>query len=447
MASLHRQTDRPHWFCAFTTPDGKRYFKSTGTSNKQHAQKICAGWVKAGELASQKNLTADRARKLIDATVADVIEANTHGKLSDKALKKFFEQAAELVEQTKFSRESINALIGETVKEVAACSGEIVPNSSIRDWCKRWLEIKSLEAAPRTHERYELSIRRFLTSIKEKADRDLTALRPDDLLRFRDKTAKILSSASANMDLKVVRACLFAAQRQDLINTNVASKVATIRNSSETKRRAFTLEEVKKVLEQCDKAGGEWRGLVLAAVYTGQRLGDIAKLTWQQVDLDNKTISFVTQKTGKRLCLSMAAPLKTYFDGLPAVDDAKQYVFPKAAAMAEKHTGTISTKFYDEILAPSGMVTERPKAEAAEDGKGRAAKRKTSELSFHSFRHTLTTWLKSSGASNALAQMIIGHDSEVVSRGYTHLSADDTKDSISKLPDVTTADVKASNNP
>jgi hypothetical protein len=33
--------------------------------------------------------------------------------------------------------------------------------------------------------------------------------------------------------------------------------------------------------------------------------------------------------------------------------------------------------------------------------------------------------------------MIIGHDSEAVSRGYTHLSADDTKDSISKLPDVT----------
>jgi hypothetical protein len=28
--------------------------------------------------------------------------------------------------------------------------------------------------------------------------------------------------------------------------------------------------------------------------------------------------------------------------------------------------------------------------------------------------------------------------SEVVSRGYTHLSADDTMDAISKLPDVTT---------
>ena len=105
--------------------------------------------------------------------------------------------------------------------------------------------------------------------------------------------------------------------------------------------------------------------------------------------------------------------------------------------MAEKHTGTISTKFYDEILAPAGLVTARPKAEAKKHGAGRSAKRQVSELSFHSLRHTFTTWLKSGGASNALAQMIVGHDSEVVSRGYTHLSADDTADAIAKLPDVT----------
>jgi hypothetical protein len=35
--------------------------------------------------------------------------------------------------------------------------------------------------------------------------------------------------------------------------------------------------------------------------------------------------------------------------------------------------------------------------------------------------------------------MIVGHDSEVVSRGYTHLSAADTADAIGKLPDVTRA--------
>ena len=58
------------------------------------------------------------------------------------------------------------------------------------------------------------------------------------------------------------------------------------------------------------------------------------------------------------------------------------------------------------------------------------------EITFHSLRHTFTTWLKQSGASNALAQLIVGHDSPLVSSRYTHLSAEDTTESISRLPDV-----------
>jgi integrase len=177
--------------------------------------------------------------------------------------------------------------------------------------------------------------------------------------------------------------------------------------------------------------------LVLTGLYTGQRLGDAAGLTWQQVDLSKGCVSFVTSKTGKRLSFHMAKPLADYLENMPSSDRPDACVFPEAAAMAEKHTGTISTKFYDEILAPAGLVKVRPKLEAKPGGKGRDARRQTSELSFHSLRHTFTTWLKSAGASNALAQMIVGHDSEVVSRGYTHLSADDTADAIGKLPDVT----------
>lgn len=43
------------------------------------------------------------------------------------------------------------------------------------------------------------------------------------------------------------------------------------------------------------------------------------------------------------------------------------------------------------------------------------------------------------GATDALAQMIVGHDSEVVSRGYAHLDASDTRNEISKLSDVNSA--------
>lgn len=388
MASLHRQPGKPNWFCAFTTPDGVRRFRSTKTSDKKQAWQVCNTWTKAAALGGK--LTPDRAREVIAAGVADVLIA----------------------------------------------SGETLPSATIREWCKRWLEFKEVENEQRTHERYEISLRRFLAFLGSKADRDLTTLRADDLIRFRDETAKTLSTTSCNMDLKVVRACLGSAVRQDLIEKNVAKNVATLKQRGENKRRPFTLAEIQKVLKACDERGGEWRGLVLTAVYTGQRLGDVARLTWQQVDLAKRRVSFVTEKTGRRLALSIAKPLCDFLESLPSVDDPKDFVFPHAAAAVEKRTGTMSTKFYDEILAPAGLVPVRSK-HRAEDGKGRNAKRTQSELSFHSFRHTLTTWLKSAGASNALAQMIIGHDSEVVSRGYTHLSADDTMDSINKLPDVT----------
>ncbi len=399
MASLHKQPGKPNWFCAFTTHDAegnlRRHFKSTGTADKKQATQICRTWANSS-LYGEK-LNADKAREIIAAGVADVL----------------------------------------------AASGESLPSATIREWCKRWLEFKKVEAEPRTHERYEVSLRRFLAFLGPKADKDLNTLRTDDVVRFRDDVATKLSTTSTNMDLKVLRSCLLAAVKQDLLTRNVASKVDTLKARGENKRRGFTIDEVQRILTRCDAAGGEWRGLVLTAVYSGQRLGDVATLTWNQVDLEKGEISFVTQKTGKRLCTRLAKPLADHLETLPATDDPAAFVFPVSAAMAEKRSGTISTKFYDEILAPAGLVTARPRKNYGRGDrsmiKGRDAKREQSELSFHSFRHTFTTWLKSAGASNALAMMIVGHDSEVVSRGYTHLSADDSHDAISKLPDVTKA--------
>jgi integrase len=391
MASLHKDPlgRSPFWYCAFYTTDGVRHFKSTKTTDKRQAAQICNTWAKAAALGSK--LSADKARQVIAQGVADILMA----------------------------------------------SGQTLPSATVRDWCKRWLDAKKLEAEPRTSERYETSLRRFLEFLGRKADEDLDAVKVNDVLRFRDDVAKRLSVTSTNMDLKVLRACLYSAQKQDLVDKNVAAKVETLKDRNGAKRRAFTLGEVKRIIEQCYSVGGEWRGLVLTGLYTGQRLNDVACLTWSQLDLSKNRISFVTRKTDKRLEMALAKALADFFETLPSSDDPKSYVFPKAAVLAEKHTGSISTKFYDEILVPAGLVPARPMNHAATSGRGRDAKRAQSQLSFHSLRHTFTTWLKSSGASNALAQMIVGHDSSVVSARYTHLSAEDTADPIAKLPDIT----------
>jgi integrase len=390
MASLHKDPrgKSPFWYCAFISKEGGRHFRSTKTKDKRQAVQICNTWAKAAAFGDK--LSPDKARQVIAQGVADLLMV----------------------------------------------SGQSLPSATIRDWCKRWLESKSLEAEPRTHERYETSISRFLAFLGPRADRDLESLSVSEVLAFRDGVAKRLSAGSTNMDLKVLRACLYAAQRQDLVEKNVAAKVEALKQRGEAKRRAFTLDELRKVLKQCDAAAGEWRGLVLVGLYTGQRLGDVASMTWSQVDLIKGRISFFTSKTGKRLEMALAKPLSDHLAAQPSSDDPKDFVFPRAAALAEKHTGTISTQFYDQILVPSGLVPARPHVTSS-SGKGRDAKRQQSEISFHSLRHTFTTWLKASGASNAMAQMIVGHDSATVSAHYTHLQAGDTIEPINKLPDVT----------
>jgi integrase len=386
MASLHKQSGKPNWFCAFTTPDGQRHFKSTGTSHRKQAAEICRAWAKAS--LHGETLNADKAREIIAAGVADVM----------------------------------------------AASGESLPSATIREWCKRWLAIKEVENEATSHTRYQQAIRVFLDFIGSAADRNLESLTPNTLLQFRDDCSRKVSTGTANTNLRIVRSCLNAAQQQSLLGNNPASRVKFLKERGQSQRREMTVEEIRRVLKVCGDT--PWRGLVLTGLYTGQRLGDCSRLMWQQVDLANKSISFVTQKTGKRLSMRLADPLADYLSALPGVDDPRAFVFPQFAAMGENVTASLSKGFAEEILIPAGLMLPRPKHHAS-TGKGRKAKRQVNEVTFHSLRHSLVTMLKATGASNALAQMIVGHDSAAVSARYTHLSADDTADSMSKLPDVT----------
>jgi len=50
----------------------------------------------------------------------------------------------------------------------------------------------------------------------------------------------------------------------------------------------------------------------LFGLYTGQRLRDIAKLTWHNIDTEGQELRFVTLKTGRRMSVPLASPLIEY---------------------------------------------------------------------------------------------------------------------------------------
>jgi integrase len=175
----------------------------------------------------------------------------------------------------------------------------------------------------------------------------------------------------------------------------------------------------------------EWRGMVLFGLYLGQRLGDLAKLTWRAVNLESGEIAFTAKKTGRRIVLPLMQPLVDYLSALPASDNPNAFIFPNSAA--HKRTGSLSNQFR-EILVAAGLIEPRV-SEAT--GKGRSQARETSEISFHSLRHSAVTLLKAAGVSDFIAREIVGHDSAAVSRQYSHLSTEHKRDAMRNLPDVT----------
>ena len=70
-------------------------------------------------------------------------------------------------------------------------------------------------------------------------------------------------------------------------------------------------------------------------------------------------------------------------------------------------------------------------------GKGRNHSREASEISFHSLRQRAVTMLKAVGVSDFIEREIVGHESAAVSHQYTHLTTDDKRAALLRVPDVT----------
>ena len=390
MPSIHRQPGRPYWFCAFSiwnpeTLTSRRVFRSTKTSDKRQALEICRAWHKASLKARSGRLSVDAAREVIAQGVSDVF---------------------------------------------TAANIESLPSASIKAWCETWLQAKEIEAERSTHDRYARIVERFIECIGAKAKRDLSTLQTSDVARFRDREAKELSRSTANLSMKVLRVCFTEAVRQGLLAVNPALRVKLLKSARESKRRAFTLSEIKRILRACSD-DAEWRGLVLFGLYLGQRLGDLARLTWRAVSLEQGEIAFTAAKTGRRVVLPLVQPLADYLTSLPASDDPNALIFPSAARTTR--TSTLSNRF--RLILVSAGLAEPREYDATE--KGRSHSRETSELSFHSLRHSAVTMLKASGLSDVFAREIVGHESATVSRHYTHLSTDDLRNAMQRLPDVT----------
>jgi integrase len=333
-----------------------------------------------------------------------------------------FEQVARRHMSSRTVRETVAGLYREIYNETLP---------TVRQCVESWLATKGPEVSPGTLAFYRRSTDKFLEFLGSAADLDLVSVTKTAVVEFRNAIAKKSSSVTTNADLKTVKMLFRAAKRDGYIIQDPSEFVDYVRRSSQDERRPFTIGEIKAVLAVADP---EWKSLVLFGLYTGQRLGDIATLNWKNIDLSKNEIRVKTRKTGKRLTIPIAAPLRKYIDSLPEGDQSAGPVHPRAFEMIRRHgrSGNISNQFSD-VLALAGL---RKKRTHKSTGKGRSGRHKSHDLSFHSLRHTAVSLLKDAGIPQAVVQELIGHDSEAMSALYTHVGMDALVKAAAALPEV-----------
>jgi integrase len=229
------------------------------------------------------------------------------------------------------------------------------------------------------------------------AYRTLVGLSQQDIASFRDERLKTVKPATAVRELAILSHVLDVAMRDwgYPLAQNVVKMVRrpTINNN---RSRRLTASEEQRILDACDDGKVEcFRTLVVLAIETGMRRGEILGLKWTDISYNRRVISLALTKNGS----SREVPLS-------------QRAYNALMALKQSETVDQSTPF---------AMT----ASAFEQTWRRVLKRaNVRDLKFHDLRHEAVSRFFELGLNIIEVSTISGHKELSMLKRYTHLNAE-----------------------
>ena len=141
------------------------------------------------------------------------------------------------------------------------------------------------------------------------ASRLLSSFRPEDIEKERAAIRTAKSATMANRWLAVISGVFQAAVRAELLDRNPVRNVKSDREAP-ARSRTLSTEEMGRLLTalEAEKGRDPWAAVgVLLAVLTGARRGEILRLRWEDVRLDEGFARLPDSKSGKPRFLALPA--------------------------------------------------------------------------------------------------------------------------------------------
>lgn len=447
MPHLIKRTGSPFWIAAYDVPqpDGsvRRMKKSTKCTKRSDAM------TEALRLESlhrkETTATGENASKAY-AILAEAADAAAKGHLSEARARELLARLCEV------------------------STGEPLKFYTVRSWAGDWLAGKTVTGKPATIARYKSHVETFLSWLGDKADGKLEAVTKADVRAFRDairngwtekteaKSKKARDAAhqrtakTSNHYAADVAAMFRSAMREGLLLANPCAALERLPEDDSTEREVFSVAEVSKLVNAAGNPSWQdpvfiegrsdaetrasrcqdWQGMILVGFYAGARLGDCARLTWGNVNLANKTLTFIPAKTSRKrrkLEVPLHPRLVSYLEPLAGGKDKESPLFPSQFASPVGGRHGLSSQFI--AIMDFGEI-DRKTLRAGTKGGQRAQHAR----SFHALRHSLTSTLANADVSEEIRRRIVGHESADVHKAYTHHERETLARAVEKMPTV-----------
>ncbi|HXF92462.1 MAG TPA: tyrosine-type recombinase/integrase [Nitrospiraceae bacterium] len=226
-------------------------------------------------------------------------------------------------------------------------------------------------------------------------DRTLAEITPKLIVAYKThRYADGVKPATINRELACLKKAFNLARREwEWCQDNPVSRVSMEKEANK-RDRWLTQEEERRLLAACPA----WlREIVVFALHTGMRLGEILALTWSGVDLFRKTVTVFRSKNGERRTIPINQTV---------VDLLKR----KARVRSLHTTLVFCSTAHTQIEANNLRRAFRLALQEA----------KIADCHFHDLRHTFATRLVQAKVDLYTVQRLLGHKSPTMTQRYAH---------------------------
>ncbi|MDP8261904.1 MAG: site-specific integrase [Candidatus Ancaeobacter aquaticus] len=270
---------------------------------------------------------------------------------------------------------------------------DIKKNEKIKfeDFSETYLELHSrLNKKPMVVVRDVILIKNLSTHF---AGKYLYNINPLMIERYKMERGKEVSPATVNRELACLKSIFNKAIEWERAEDNPVRKVKFLKENNQ-RLRYLEEDEIGRLLDNCDDA---LRNIVIVALHTGMRRGEILGLQWRDIDLNKGIIYLLETKNNEKREVHMDDLVMKTLSSMQR-DPESPYVFCDKDGKPNINL----RRNFETALKNSGI----------------------NEFRFHDLRHTYASYLVMFGIDIRTVQVLMGHKTIEMTLRYSHLSPD-----------------------